>query len=63
MSKTDLVVCYAVLDGHARRLGQLSRQWSDKQAKISRVEHHVERILKKRGRSPCSLRSSCASAH
>lgn len=46
MSKTDLVVCYAALDGNIRRLGQQSRQWSDKQAEIIRVERDVERILK-----------------
>ncbi|WP_127045185.1 hypothetical protein [Pseudorhodobacter sp. E13] len=46
MTKTDLVVCYAALDGHFRRLETQSRQWSDKQAEIARVERDVERILK-----------------
>ena len=46
MSKTDLVVCYAALDGHFQRSQRLSRQWSDKQAEVSRTERDVERILK-----------------
>lgn len=46
MTKTDLVVCYATLDGHFNRQQRLSRQWTDKQAEVSRAEREAERILK-----------------
>ena len=62
MSKTDLVVCYATLDGHFRRLGQQSRPWSDKQAEISCVEQNPERILKTKKRPAQPMPVACKPA-